>query len=83
MNIKQIKAILQVNPNVFQVMKTDSCYMAETDFELIEINHELGIYNVLSKITFNQYMKLNLEKTKSIGSGSSVYRKHLYKFIKE
>ena len=83
MNLKHIKAILQVNPNVFQIMKTDSCYNAKMDFELVEINQELGIYSVIGKMNFNQFMKLNLLKIKSICSGSTTYQKHLYKFVKE
>ncbi len=82
MKIKQIKEILQINPNVFQIMKTDSVYNTKMDFELIEINQELGIYSVISKINFNQYMKLDLKKIKSINSGST-YQKHFYKLIKE
>jgi hypothetical protein len=82
MNLKHIKAMLEINPDVFQIMKTDSCYMAEMDFELVEINQELGIYSVIGKINFNQYMKLNLKKIKSINSGS-FYQKHFFKLIKE
>ena len=83
MNLKHIKAILQVNPNAFQVMKTDSVYIpSKMDFELVEINQELGIYSVIGKINFNQFMKLNLLKIKSINSGST-YQKHFFKLIKE
>jgi hypothetical protein len=82
MNLKHIKAILQVNPNVFQIMKTDSCYTAKMDFELVEINQQLGIYSVIGKMNFNQVMKLNLLKIKSINSGST-YQKHFFKLIKE
>jgi hypothetical protein len=84
MNLKQIKTILQNNPNVFQIIKTDSVYFHDfMDFELVEINQELGIFKIIGKINFNQYMKLNLKKIKSIGSGSTTYQKHLYKFVKE
>ena len=82
MNLKHIKAMLEINPNVFQIMKTDSCYNAKMDFELVEINQELGIYSVIGKMNFNQVMKLNLLKVKSINSGST-YQKHFFKLIKE
>jgi hypothetical protein len=83
MNLKDIKKLMKNNSSVFQIVKTDSCYNAKMDFELIEIDSILGIYKRISKITFNQFMKLNVKKIKSIASGSSIYQKHLYKFIKE
>jgi hypothetical protein len=84
MNIKQIKKLLQNEASVFQVLKTDSVYLNKNaTYELIELNADLGIYKVVTKLTFNQYIKFNLSSYHEIQNKNYLYTKTFYKFIKE
>jgi hypothetical protein len=84
MNIKQIKKLLQNEASVFQVLKTDSVYLNKSaTYELIELNADLGIYKVITKLTFNQFIKFNLSLSNEIQNKNYLYTKTFYKFIKE
>ena len=83
MNIKQLKAILSSESKNFQILKTDSVYIPSVyKLQLIENQSTLGIYRVIDSITFNQFIKLNLQLIHKQNE-SSLYTHSFYKLIKE
>jgi hypothetical protein len=84
MNFKDIKKIMKNNPSVFQILKTDSVYIpSKMQFELIQLDTALGIYQVIAPINFNQYIKLNLALNYKMHNKNSLYTQSFYKLIKE
>lgn len=83
MNIKQLKAILSSQSNNFQIVKTDSVYIpSKYQLELIDNDSTLGIYRVVGLVSFNQFIKLNLQLIHKQSKGS-LYTQSFYKLIKE
>jgi hypothetical protein len=84
MILKDIKKIMKNNPSVFQILKTDSVYIpSKMQFELIQLDTALGIYQVIDSINFNQYIKLNLALNYKMHNKNSLYTQSFYKLIKE
>jgi hypothetical protein len=84
MKLKNIKTIIDTNPNIFQLLKIDVNYNKDSHIELIEMNDELGIYSVIEIITLNQYKKLIKDRFLSVKKiDSKLYTKSFIKFILE
>jgi hypothetical protein len=84
MNFKDIKKLMKNNPSVFQIVKTDSAYIpSKMQFELIQLDSAIGIYQVIDSISFNQFIKLNLALNYKMHNKNSLYTQSFYKLIKE
>ena len=83
MNLKDIKKLMKNNPSVFQIVKTDSVYIPSIfQYELIELDSTNGLYKVISRINFNQFMKMNVLLSHKQNKGG-LYTQSFYKLIKE